>query len=201
MSYQRYDKLKQKVTALYDAKNPDRSDWCDWPYGKNHIFWVADKARDLAEKYAANIELAQAAAILHDIADAVMKRVPDEAASERESLQLARELMKKCNYNDKEITLVVGDAIQFHDCHSGHGPKSLEGKILATADALFHIQTGFYAFAAWKLGQEGNSLENTKEYILHKLDRDFFDKISFREVQREAMIDYLATRKVFTKTI
>lgn len=62
--------LEQTVTDLYAAHNSERAEWADW-LGENHVFLVADNATELAQRYGANVELARAGVLLHDIADFV----------------------------------------------------------------------------------------------------------------------------------
>jgi HD superfamily phosphodiesterase len=82
---ERLKNLEREVRKLYEAENANRDEWGDWLY-QNHVFWVANRARELAGKYGANEELSYAAAILHDISDAVMSRF--DMAAEAESLRI-----------------------------------------------------------------------------------------------------------------
>lgn len=63
--------LREAVQNLYKQSLPDRDEWADWLYD-NHVLWVAKMSRKLAEKYDADADLAEAAALLRDIADAKM---------------------------------------------------------------------------------------------------------------------------------
>lgn len=54
---------------------------------------------------------------------------------EEASLTMARELMQRAGFDETEIRLTVDDAIRLHGCHEGRIPASIEGKVLATADA------------------------------------------------------------------
>jgi len=193
---ERLEKLEQEVRKLYEAKNPNRAEWGDWLY-ENHVFWVANRARDLAKKYGANEELSYAAAILHDISDAVMGRFDSNA--EEESLRIGWGLMRKVGYSDDEITLVIDDAVKYHSCHNDQRPNSLEGKILATADALFHIETDFYLYAMWVRGREGANLAEAKDFALKKLERDYRNKILFDDIRAEATDDYEAIKRIWSK--
>ena len=193
---ERLEKLEQEVRRLYEAKNPDRDTWCDWLY-ENHVFWVANRARDLAKKYGANEELSYAAATLHDISDAVMSRF--DPSAEEESLRIGGGLMRKVGYSDDEIALVIDDAVKYHSCHDGRQPDSLEGKILATADALFHLETDFYIYATWMRGREGADLAEAKDFALKKLERDYRNKILFEDIRAEATDDYEAIKRIWSK--
>lgn len=107
---ERLNKLQQKVRGLYDQKHQGRADWADWLY-ENHVEVVANYAKELSGRFGGDAELAQAAALLHDIADYKMKR--DNPKHEEESLAIARQLMTEYGYSAEDITLVVDDAIRF----------------------------------------------------------------------------------------
>lgn len=191
----RIDVLSQKVRDLYEQRLETRADWADWMYA-NHVFVVTENAKSLAEKYQANSELSQVAAMLHDIADYKIKRKdPDH---ESESLAVAKQLMIDCDYHEAEIELVIDDAIRLHSCYGDDRPKSQEGLILATADALAHLQTGFYLFALHSLAGE-HSLEEIKDWTLKKIDRDFYNKISFEEERDLARPDYEIIKNLFSR--
>ena len=179
--------LRQLVREAYEQKLPTADPWSGWLY-ENHVLVVAKYAVEIAEKYGADVELAEAASLLHDLADFKMERVnPDHEA---ESLRLAREFMEQSGYDDQDIALVVDDAIQFHSCHGDEKPQSKEGLVLATADAFAHLKTNYYFFAAWFFGKDGRALEDFKEWSLKKLDRDLYNKISFEEERHDAQGDY-----------
>jgi len=191
----RLDDLTTLVRESYNAKNPTRADWADW-LAENHVFVVADKAQLLAQRFGANAELVQAAAMLHDIADIKISRFDDR--HESISLELARDFLHRTGFLPEEADLIVDDAIRYHSCHDGNVPQSLEGKVLATADALAHIQTNFYVYGAWAMGKEGVSLNDLKKWALKKLDRDFNDKILFPEVREECRADYEHLKFMFS---
>jgi putative nucleotidyltransferase with HDIG domain len=192
----RLDDLYQGVEKLYTQKLDSRDDWADWLY-PNHVVPVTENAKRVAERVGADVELSQAAALLHDIADATMHRTnPDHEA---ESLKIARELMQKHGYTEDEIALIVDDAIRYHSCHGGERPASKEGLVLATADSLAHLQTDFYFFAAWGFGASGRSLEDLKAWALKKIDRDLNSKISFDEIREEARPDYEALKRLLSR--
>lgn len=189
------DTLEKLVHDLYNAKDPQRTEWADW-LGEHHVFTVADNATKLARRFGANPELARAAALLHDIADTKMSRF--DPAHEEASLMIARDLLRSAHFAAKEIDNIVEDAIRYHSCHDGHVPESLEGKVLATADSLAHLQTDFYVFATWSLGKH-KSYEDTKTWVLKKIHRDFHDKILFSEVQQEVRADYDQLETLFKR--
>ena len=192
----RLDDLRQYVRDLYEEKREDRDPWCEWFY-ENHVFIVGNSARELAQKYGADPELAEVAGLLHDIADTRMLRMNDE--HEAVSLQIAREAMEACGYEPHEIELVVDDAIRYHSCYGDERPTSKEGLVLATADSLAHLKTGFYIFATWGMGKDGRPLEHVRAWVIKKIDRDLFNKISFEDERNDARKDYDMLKDLFSR--
>lgn len=185
--------LRKAVKDLYEQNLPGRDDWADWLYS-NHVLWVAKVSCRLAEKYGANADLAEAAALLHDIADAKIPRRSD--SHEEVSLDIARELLTNCGFDQSEIALVVDDADRYHSCHSGEKPESKEGLVLATADAMAHYQTGFYVFAVSRMREK--SLEEIQAWVLPKLERDYNSKIFFEDERQEVTPAYETLRTIFS---
>ncbi|MGI8420577.1 MAG: HD domain-containing protein [Candidatus Levyibacteriota bacterium] len=191
----RLQQLEEKVNTLYQEKNPSRAGWTDW-FVKHHVIVVANYATALAKKYKVNEELARAAALLHDIADTCTKREDKDHGAI--SLTIARQIMRETGYSEDEIKLVVDDAIRYHSCHNNEHPQSLEGKILATADSMAHLKTDFYVFAAWAFGRE-LTLEELKQWVLKKIERDLHKKIFFEEVRAEVLPDYIRIKEFFSR--
>lgn len=189
----RIDELQAAVKSLYDAKNPGRADWADWIYD-NHVLVVANYATELAQRYGENEDTARAAALLHDVADSVMKR--EDERSEQTSLDMATELLKKHGYSDEEIDRIVSDGIRYHGCHDGRVPQFMEGKILATADSMAHLKSDFYVFAIKNFSDD---LEVTKAWGLKKIDRDYYAKVLFDDVREELKPDYELLKNLFSR--
>ncbi len=185
--------LKKSVASLYASKLPTRADWADWLYD-NHVIVAAEFAEILAKRHGANIELSVAASLLHDVADATMSRFDPTHA--KESLKISRKLLNQAGYSDKDMAIVVDDAIRYHSCHDGEMPQSIEGKVLATADSYAHLKTDFYIFAANQLGK---SLEELKNWTLKKIERDINDKCFFDDAREELMPDYLMIKELFSR--
>jgi putative nucleotidyltransferase with HDIG domain len=191
----RIEKLRKSVSELYAARNEGRAVWSDWLYA-NHVFIVADYADKLADRFGARKELAMAAGILHDIADSVTSR--KDPRHEEESLKMARTLSRDAGFSDEEIHTIVDDAVRKHGCHKGNLPTTLEGKVMATADALAHFQTDFYDYAVQVLRAEMTN-EEIVRWALPKLERDFNDKIFFPDVREEVRSDYERLRRFFSE--
>jgi putative nucleotidyltransferase with HDIG domain len=188
--------LKGKVDALYGECREGREAWADWLY-EHHVFLVADKAAEIAQRFGADPELAAAAGMLHDIADAEMSRFAPGHAER--SLAIARELLAECGYTVEEILIVVDDAIMFHGCRDGVCPQTMEGKSMAAADAVVHLTTDFYEHAHQAHIAAGMSDADSRAWTLKKLDRDSNDKILFPEVRAEMVEQHDHLRRVFSQ--
>ncbi len=189
------EKLKQRVAGLYQAKRPERDEWADWLW-EYHVPVVAKYAHDVAVRVGANAQLAEAAAWLHDVADTVMERIDDR--HEAHSLNMARQIMHEAGYSPDDISMLVDDALPLHSCRDHKRPRSLEGKVLATADALAHLKTDFYVYAAHALGEE-MTLEQLKNWTVKKTARDFNDKICFDDIREETRKDYELIHELFSR--
>lgn len=187
--------IQDAVRELYASDNPEKDEWANWLY-QNHVLVVAEQARHLAEKYAANTEIAEVCGLLHDIADAVMNRANPE--HEAKSLSIARELLSAHGYNESEIALIVDDALRFHSCHNGEQPVSLEGKILSTADAFAHLKTDFY-FYAIRMFKTTRTFDETKKWLVAKLERDYHNKTLFDDEKAVWKPDYETFKELFSR--
>lgn len=184
-------KLSQLVT---DAYRRAESEWGQWVFA-NHVPVVAAQTQELANRYGADPTIAVAGALLHDFGDAFVHRHAPEHAevSDRESMAV----LKEAGYSDKQITKVIRDVILPHSCKDGFLPTTIEGKIMATADALAHLTTDFYLQFTWKHLPEGKNYQQHREWVIQKLERDFHTKIFFEEVRSEVSDRYLALKEVF----
>lgn len=70
--------------------------------------------------------------------------------------------------------------------------------MLATADALAHIDTDFYVYATWAQSSQ-KTLAQCKEYALGKVERDLNDKICFDDIREQARPNYEAIKNVFSR--
>lgn len=161
----------------------------------NHTQWVANKAKKLAEKYGANPEQAYCAALLHDLADSKYER--GDANFDTWSWETGKQILKKAGFRRHERSGIL-EATRTHSCHPGHLPTTLEGKVLATADGMWHLQTSFFPVLCFM-----NRPDNIKSYkewqawFVGKIERDFGPKIFFDDERAEVKGDYDALVRVF----
>ncbi|MBP9667657.1 HD domain-containing protein [Candidatus Saccharibacteria bacterium] len=181
----KHDSIARLVNELYEAKNSNRAEWADWLY-TNHVLVCAKWAKQLAEKYKGDIDVAVSLALLHDVADAVMPRLNPE--HEAKSLEIARDFLIQAGYDAKQTESMVNDSLKNHSCHDGIVPTTLEGKILSTADSYAHLTTDFYLFAAYGFAAT-RSYDDYKAWLRKKVEHDIHEKVLFEE-EKEYLIPY-----------
>ena len=189
----KHEKVAEIVEQLYSQASQDFGQWM-W---KNHVPVVAHKTAELAERFGAEADIAVAGAWLHDFGDVFVHRHAEDHddISERE----AQKVLQQAGYSEEEIAAVMNDVIGPHSCRDGNLPQTLEGKVMATADALAHLTTNFYVQFAWKHLPENKDYDQFIDWVTEKLQRDFNDKIFFDEVKDEVRYRYEALVEVFTK--
>lgn len=191
----RLEKVRKEVKELHEKS----SDECMriW-FFEGHVDVVADYCKEISRKVGANPEISILGALFHDIAR--VWGVNKDPELMNKSLEKTEEIMKKYNYNTEEIQKVK-DAILTHSCR-GKLPKTEEGRILATADALAHLMTDFYfiiPFNGWLTAAK--DFEGYKKWLLEKIERDFHKKIFYSEYKKMAKNRYEALKLLFSKTI
>ena len=103
-------------------------------------------------------------------------------------------VMKEFGYQEKTIKNVK-KIILAHCCDTKLRPKTLESKILASADAMSHYINDFYLIIA-TTGQR--DVKNFRKWALEKLDRDYNNKIFFDFAKKEIRERHNLLKKVFT---
>jgi hypothetical protein len=163
---------------------------------RNHVQWVANKAGELAEKYHADAEKAYCAALIHDLADSQHPREYEHFANSSE--EKGREVLLKAGLSETETNEIIEVIVRPHSCRPGNLPTTLEGKVLATADAMWHLQTSFFPMLCYKRRPaKTHSYEEWQEWFGEKIERDFNVKIFFEAEQAEVKDDYEALSRVF----
>lgn len=105
----------------------------------------------------------------------------------------AKKVMLEHGYRS-EMIKQVQNIILTHSC-SKNKPVTLEGKILATADAMSHYINDFYLRIA-TIG--GRSAEEFKLWALEKLNRDYNKKIFFSFAKKEIKARHAVLMRLFT---
>lgn len=180
-----------EVEKLYSTASTSMGKWM-W---SNHTQWVADKAVELAGKYGANTEKLYCAALLHDLGDSRYER--GHADFETWGWEQAKLILKKAGFRHAEREEIL-EAIRTHSCHPGQLPVTLEGKVLATADAMWHLQTNFFPVICYmNRPDDTTNYREWQEWFHRKIERDFGVKIFFDNERGEVLEDYKALVRVF----
>lgn len=160
---------------------------------RNHTQWVADKARKLAEKYGANAEKAYCAALLHDLGDSKYERGHEQFDSWAK--EKAQEILTKAGFDSGEADEIL-EAVRTHSSRPGNLPTTQEGKVLATADGMWHIQTSFFPVICYMNRPDNTkTYEEWQEWFVGKIERDFGPKIFFEDERAEVKEGYEALVK------
>lgn len=185
-------KVFDKVEQLYLDSSRDMGRWM-W---QNHVQWVAEKTKMLSQKYNANEGLAITGALLHDLGDVKFERTESEHDiwGTTESIKI----LEHSGYSPSEIDQIIHQVIAPHSCHEGNLPITLEGKILATADAMFHLQTNFFVQLCWMhLPPWMETFSQWNDWVAEKLERDSSVKIFFKDELEEVKPYHQALKSVF----
>ena len=181
-----------EVGELYATAITSMGQWM-W---HNHTQWVADKAKELAEKYGANAEKTYCAALLHDLGDSKYER--GHANFDTWSWTTGKAILKKAGFRKAERDEIL-EAIRTHSCHPGHLPMTTEGKVLATADGMWHLQTSFFPVICYMNRPDNtHTYEEWQKWFSGKIERDFNTKIFFEDEKEEVRKDYEALTRVFS---
>jgi len=153
-------------------KGFDKSDreYCGftWFY-EYHVSAVRDHAKMLAEKYEADKEVAELAALLHDIG---LCHPKGSDGHEERSAEWVEDLLHEHDYDQQTINAVQQAILS---------QETLEGKVLDTADSLAHLKTPHFIIKAIL----HDDYSEFHDWMEDKLDSDL-ERISFEDEQQEA---------------
>lgn len=131
---------------------------------ENHILPVAEYSTMLARRLGADIEVVEIAAWLHDI-----KKLRGEPKEHHVyGAEEAGEMMERLGYADDKITQVK-ECILTHSSDERYPPRTLEAKIVATADALA-IFDHFHAMNHVVYSRKGLSIEEGRRWLINKYE-------------------------------
>jgi putative nucleotidyltransferase with HDIG domain len=189
------DKIQQIKNKL--ANEIKSSKHCDpWLY-EEHILVVEKLALELCDLYPkANRDAVILSVWFHDIGRA-------HGYNEDHDLygaNYANKILIKNNF-DKNFIKLITESCKTHSCDKNGKPNSLEGKILATADAISHYHNGFYLriLYSWSKKNKDN-YHKLREKLFEKMKRDLNEKIFFDKIKKQIKPIYKSWEKI-TDTI
>ena len=108
-----------------------------------------------------------------------------------------KEILIKAKFSEDEVREIM-EAVRTHGSRPGNPPTTQEGKVLATADGMWHVQTNFFPIICYmNRPQNTHSYEEWQEWFIGKIERDFGPKIFFEDEREEIRKDYEALVRVF----
>jgi len=194
METQQIEKLEKKIKNLHLHPKQNKHPLTKKDIAKTFgLFWflhvkpVIDFSKELAKKYNANLKVVWLSAILHDLARLDDLEPHDEISAER-----AYDMLLEKRFS-KEIAEEVKKTILTHRCKK-HKPRTLEQKILATADAMSHFKLPFYF---WFSSISSKPLKEQLEESLQKIERDYNEKIFFEDERELVKKEYEVLKNWF----
>lgn len=137
----------------------------------------------MARELNADIQVVVISAYLHD----VTKILGDKENHHISGAKYAREFLNKYTISNEKIELIE-KCIKNHRGSTQYNRKTLEEKIVATADSIAHLQHPLTLFYAW-YGKRQCSIDDGAKGIKSKLQRSW-NKIEFEYVREEMKARY-----------
>ena len=160
-----------------------------------HIVPVHDYAVKLAGITGADMEVVELAAWLHDLTR--IKIGPED--HHRTGAEEAVKILKGLGFPDKTISHVRDCILTHRSVERDEPPKTIEAKIVATADAMAHYDT-IPMLIVYKFGKTG-SLKEAIEWVLAKVNRGWESKMLIPEAREMVKDKYEAARLLLETTL
>lgn len=170
-------------------------DYCanqEWDW-KGHIEGVVKYSKILAKQLDADEEVCEISAWLHDI---IKVRDGKRELHNVYGAKEARKILKPLKYPNKKIKQVEHCIIS-HSTDGVHAPKSLEAKILRSADALSHFDN-FSALSYYVYNMKEYNLEKGRTWLLKKYEKSW-NKLILPEAKQIAKPKYDAIMLLLRK--
>jgi len=157
---------------------------------KNHIPYVVKNAKFLARKLGADEELAEIAALLHDIGRKFGNE-GHEITGAKEAEKILRDL--GCS---QEIINELKHCVESHRGSKDIKPKTKLAKIIANADAMAHFDAVPALFQIF-LKNENDDIEKASRRVYEKIGRDWSKKLTIPEAKELVRERYGAIMLLF----
>ncbi len=176
MEEMEYEKIINDIEILLN-------DICKDDRMKYHIIPVVNISKEMAKKMNADIQVVEIAAYLHD----VTKILGDRKNHHISGAKYARGFLEKYKIPKEKISLIE-ECIKNHRGSTDSQRKTIEEKIVATADSVAQFQHPLTLFYAW-YGRRQCSIDDGADGIENKLQRSW-NKIEFEYVKNELKEKY-----------
>lgn len=156
---------------------------------KYHIEPVVKSAKNLALKFNADVQVVEIASYLHD----VTKITGDRKKHHITGAKYAEVFLSKYNIEEWKVESIK-NCIKKHRGLSEYTRDTIEEKIVATADAIAHIEHPLTLFYAW-YGKRQCQIDEGADGIINKLQKSW-EKIEFEDVKKELEEKYKILMKL-----
>lgn len=159
----------------------------DWKF---HVSIVVKHSIQLAKLFEEDEEMAEIAALLHDIGGFRRGWENHEVKGAEE----AEKILKDLNYSEETIEKIK-HCILSHRSDGPSYPETKLAKILRDADALSHFDAVPYLLYVG-LYRNNNDVEKAMKWVRDKLERDYNEKICLPESKKIAKEKYEAAKLI-----
>lgn len=161
---------------------------------------VIESANDLLKFYPkVDRKIVLISCWLHDIAHYYAKNEKEILAVKKnhhiDGAKIAQEILLNYKLSQEEIEKIKNCVLN-HRNHQNYAPKTLEEKVVATADALSHFRSIFY-LTYFKFHPE-HSLEEMVKTDLEKIKRDWRDLGLLPKSRKIAELEYKTLKKMLS---
>ena len=164
MKYDKYYKLIEEQSKIFD-KTQNCEIGQTWKY---HLYPVIENALMLADKYGADKDVVEVAALFHDYADLLDMKNRD--SHHVIGAQLAEEILLKDNYC-KEFIEKVKLCILNHRASVIKDKFSIEEVCVADADALSHMDS-VVELICWR-AYLGEDIMTCNNFVKRKIEKSY----------------------------
>lgn len=175
-----YKEEIQKIRKLI-KRMADKEDW------KFHILPVVNYSKKLARNLKINEEIAELAALLHDIGRIKFGGENHHITGARE----AEKILKEYKF-PKEIIREIKHCILSHRGSTNIKPKTKLAKIIANADVMAHFDN--FPILVFLGTQRKFNFEKTIKWIDEKIDRDWNKKLTLPQAKKLMREKYKAIK-------
>jgi putative nucleotidyltransferase with HDIG domain len=182
MEKNKINKIKKIV-----EKMADREDW------KFHILPVIQYSKRLAKELKVNEEIAELAALLHDIGRIKFGGENHQITGAKE----AEKILKKYKF-EKKIIEEIKNCIEYHRGSTDIKPKTKLAKIIANADVMAHFDN--FLVLVYYGAQRKFRYEETIEWLNKKIERDWEKKLTLKIARKLMREKYKAIKLLINST-
>ena len=152
-----------------------------------HFIGVHGFAKDLAEKFSADVEIVEIAAWLHDIGSVMVGRDNHHITG----AEIAKEKLRSFGYSEEKINKVVECILNHRGSRESENKRiSIEARIIAEADVLDAFSNMSKQFLI-TLVHEKKSLGDARESVLRKL-KNKWGQLEFEGSREMVRLKYKA---------